>query len=104
MKLLCERGHIREVKGCLDRYRSRFNADQGILEAVAVTAVPLTPQLREKLLDKLRSITGKQVDLQLRLDPSVLGGIRLELEGKQFDGTVRQRLDSLRKTLSDTVI
>lgn len=104
LKLLCERGHIRELRGCCTQYRRRRNEDAGIVEATAVTAVPLTPSLRRKLTDKLESVTGKQIDLQLRVDPSVLGGVRLELEGKQFDGTVRQRLDGLRKTLSDTVI
>ena len=104
LKLLCERGHIREFHGCCAQYRCRRNEDAGVVEATAVTAVPLTPSVRQKLEDKLRAVTGRQIDLQLRVDPSVLGGVRLELEGKQFDGTVRQRLDGLRKTLSDTVI
>ena len=104
LKLLCERGHIRELKGCCTQYRRRRNEDAGIVEATAVTAVPLTPSMRQRIADKLRAVTGKQIDLQLRVDPTVLGGVRLELEGRQFDGTVRQRLDGLRKTLSDTVI
>ena len=41
LKLLCERGHIRALPDCERRYRSRFNADHGILEATAVTASPL---------------------------------------------------------------
>ena len=104
LKLLCERGHIRALPDCERRYRSRFNADHGILEATAVTAAPLRPELREKLTLRLADLTGKRVDLRNRVDPSVLGGIRLEYEGKSLDGTVRQRLDGISKTLSETVL
>ncbi len=104
LKLLCERGHIRSARECIRRYRSRYNRDRGIVEAVAVTAVPLTPALRARLEQKLAQTTGKQISLRNRVDPTVLGGVRLELEGTQLDGTVRRALDGLRKTLSDTVL
>lgn len=104
LKLLCERGHIRELKDCAVQYRRRRNADLGILDAVAITAVPLRDELREKLRARLQTLTGKQVDLQYRTDPAVLGGIRLEYDGKALDGTVRSRLIGIEKTLSETVI
>ncbi|MBQ6281021.1 MAG: ATP synthase F1 subunit delta [Oscillospiraceae bacterium] len=104
LKLLCERGHIRELKDCCVQYRRRRNADLGILDAVAITAVPLRAELQEKLRLRLQTLTGKQVDLQYRTDPSVLGGIRLEYDGKALDGTVRNRLAGIEKTLSETVI
>ncbi|MBQ1409892.1 MAG: ATP synthase F1 subunit delta [Oscillospiraceae bacterium] len=104
LKLLCERGHIRELKDCCIQYRRRRNADLGILDAVAITAVPLQAELQEKLRLRLQTLTGKQVDLQYRIDPSVLGGIRLEYDGKALDGTVRNRLAGIEKTLSETVI
>lgn len=104
LKLLCERHHIRELPNCARRFRQRFNADHGILEASAVTARPLTDAQREKLTARLAGLTGKRVDLENRVDPTVLGGIRLEYEGMELDGTVRARLDGLKKTLSDTVL
>ena len=104
LKLLCEHGRIRQLPDCLCAYRTRFNADNGILEATAITAAPLQEAQKRRLTDKLQSITGKRVDLQVRLDPSLLGGIRLQMDGKELDGTVRGRLDSLRRSLSDTVL
>ena len=104
LKLLCERGHIRELRACARRYRARYNEDHGILEATAVAAVPLRPDLQEKLAKRLSELTGKRVDLRTRTDPSVLGGIRLEYDGVELDGTLRQRLDGIKKTLSETVL
>lgn len=104
LKLLCENGLIRRTGDCLNRFRDRCNSDNGILEATACTAVPMPDALREKLCEKLRAVTGKQIDLRVKLDPAVLSGIRLEMDGRQLDGTVRGRLDSLRRTLSEAVL
>lgn len=104
LKLLCERGIIRQAGDCLRAYRAKHNEEHGILEATAIAAIPLTKDQRQRLQDKLEQITGKRVDLQIRQDPSVLGGIRLQMDGEEFDGTVRGRLDSLRRSLSDTVL
>lgn len=104
LKLLTERGYIREFHGCVEVFRHRYNDDAGILEAVAVTAIPLPEDLREKLIKKLCDTTGKKIDLSERIDPSVLGGIRLEMDGQQLDGTVRHKLNELRHILSDTVL
>ncbi len=42
MKLLCEKGALRELSGCARAYRLRYNQAHGILEATAISAVPLT--------------------------------------------------------------
>lgn len=104
LKLLCENGLIRQTGDCLSRFRGRYNEDNGILEAVAVTAVPMPDALREKLRARLAETTGKQIDLRVKTDPSLLGGIRLETDGLQLDGTVRSRLDGLRRALSEAVL
>ena len=90
----------------LRRIRRMASGGAGLVwaEATAVTAAPLRPELRKKLTLRLADLTGKRVDLQNRVDPSVLGGLRLEYEGKSLDGTVRQRLDGISKTLSETVL
>lgn len=104
LKLLCERGHSRVLSDCTEQFRSRWNEDHGILRATVVTAVKLSPALAERIRARLFGITGKQIDLTERLDPSVLGGVRLEFDGVQLDGTVRGRLAGLEKTLSETVL
>lgn len=104
LKILCEKGDLRQLAGCAQEYRVRFNADHGILAATAVCAVPLSPALREKLVKKLEQTTGKQIDLQVKVDPRVLGGIRLEMDGRQLDGTIKNSIEQLRKQLNETVL
>ena len=64
----------------------------------------LTPEQSQKLQQKLEGFVGKTVELTNRVDPEVLGGIRLDYDGKRVDGTVRNRLDSIHRLLKNTVI
>jgi len=52
MKLLCEKGALRELPGCARAYRLRYNEAHGILEATAVSAVPLTAEQTRRLHEK----------------------------------------------------
>ena len=104
MKILTEKGYIRHFSGCCKVFRERYNNDNGILPVTAVTAVPLSDALRQKLADKLTAITGKTIDLSCRVDPECLGGVRLDYDGKRLDDTVSHRLDAVRGVLKNTVL
>ena len=100
LKILCEKGTLRELSGCARAYRIRYNQAHGILEATAISAVPLTEQQRAALHAKLESLTGKTIDLKTKVDATGLGGIRLDIEGPELDGTVQNRLASLRRDIA----
>ena len=104
MKLLCEEGLLPELFGCVQAYRAQYNADHGIIEATVVSAVPLQDASREKLLAKLAALTGKTVTLKEKVDPSVLGGLRLDMDGKRLDGTVQRRLETMRDEIAGVVM
>ncbi len=104
LKILTEKGYPRYFGDCCKAYRGHYNRDNGILPVTAVTAVPLSAQQTEKLTVKLSSITGKTVELTNRVEPGILGGVRLDYDGKCVDDTVSHRLDAVRSLLKNTVI
>ena len=104
LKILTEKGYIRHFSGCCKVYRQRYNNDNGILPVTAVTAVPLSDALRQKLTDKIATVTGKRVELTCKVDPDCLGGVRLDYDGKRLDDTVTHRLDAVRSLLKNTVL
>ena len=104
LKILTEKGYMRHFSGCCRFYKQQYNEDNGILPVVAVTKLPLSDELRRKLADKLSEVTGKTISLECRVDSECLGGVRLELNGIQVDGTVRHRLQEIRKLLKNTVL
>ena len=104
MKLLTQKGYMRHFSDCCKAYRALYNQDNGILEVVAVTALPLSEGQTVRLKEKLTAITGKTIELNCRVDPACLGGVRLDYDGKRVDGTVKNRLDAIGALLKNTVL
>ena len=104
LKILTEKGYMRYFSDCCDAYTEHYDQDNGILRVDAVSAVELTDAQKEKLMQKLSRITGKEIALRTRIDPAVLGGIRLDYDGQRLDDTVSHRLDAIRDLLNKTVL
>ena len=104
LKLLTEKGCIRQFSHCVETYRACYNEDHNILPVTAVTAVALNAEQTARLTEKLQTVTGKTVELTNRIDPQCLGGVRLELEGRCLDDTLAHRLGSVRQLLKNTVL
>lgn len=104
VKILCEKGTLRELPGCARAFRVKYNQAHGILEATAVTAVPMSADQTARLHEKLEAVTGKTIDLRTKVDAAVLGGIRLDIEGTELDGTVKNRLASLRRSIAGITV
>ncbi len=104
LKLLCERNLLGEYAGCCEEFTRRYNVDHHIAEAVVTSAVTLTAEQMETLKVRLEKMTGKQVSLIQKKDPSVVAGLRVEIEGKQLDGTVQSRLSGISKKLNEVIV
>lgn len=100
-KLLCERGLMFEFAGCVAVYTDHYNQDNHISVAKVTTPVPLTEDQRDRLIEKLKTMTGREIFLQEKTDASLMGGVLLEMDGKRWDNTVKSRLDTLRRMLTD---
>ncbi len=104
LKLLTEKGLLREFRSCYLAYRSCYNEDHGITDAVVVSATDLSEDQQERLRERLQQISGKKVVLHKKVDSAVLGGVRVEMEGRLYDGTVRGRISDLRRKMEETVL
>lgn len=104
LKILTEKGYVCHFQDCCQAYRDLYNRDNGILPVQAISAVALSKEQTQKLTEKLSAVTGKQIYLIHRVDPDVLGGIRLDYDGKRLDDTVSHRLDAVRNLLKNTVL
>ena len=104
LKILTEKGYPRHFSDCCVAYRNRYNQDHGILPVRAVTAVALTESQSARLCEKLQTITGKTIELTNRVEPGVLGGVRLDYDGMRLDDTVSHRMDAITKALKGTVL
>jgi len=82
-----------------EHYRDRH---EGRVQASVTTARKLDADLAEALRAALEQRTKKTIVLNERVDPEVLGGIRVNLGDSVFDGTVRRGLQDMRRSLAAT--
>jgi F-type H+-transporting ATPase subunit delta len=104
LMILLENNLLRGFGSCSRTYRGSYYKDHGIAEATVTSAVALTDEQSDSLKAKLEKISGKRILLRQKVDSSLLGGLRVEIEGKLLDGTVMGRLTDLRKKVSETVL
>jgi len=117
LKSLCERAHgsqtIRNFFAFLidqrrlvafHAIREEFNrlADEaaGRLRAEVRSASPLRDEQRARLVEALARRTGKEIDLKVHVDPSLIGGAIATVGGLVFDGSLRTQLSQLRGSLT----
>ena len=91
MKLLVQKEH------------QRYNEDNGIVEAHVTSAVALTRDELAALRVTLSRISGRQVKLITAVDPSLIGGVRVEMDGRRYDNTIQDRLGRLKRSLTQTL-
>jgi len=99
LSLLLERDRLDQLEGIVNGYRRLLNLAKGRVEAKVVSAAPLEPALAERVRAELRGVSGKDVVMTQDVDPALLGGMLVELEGKIYDGSVRTQLENMKQRI-----
>jgi F-type H+-transporting ATPase subunit delta len=99
VNLLMTRGRMDLLPDIAEAYAADWNDHRGVLQAEAVTAVALGDAQEKSLAAALATASGRGVELVTSVDPEVLGGVRVTMGGRIYDGTVRGRLQGLRRHL-----
>lgn len=92
-------GHARDLPGIISSLVERAASDRKHAVAEVRSAVPLDEDQRKRLASALSKNLGKEVEVKVHVDPSVLGGLSARVGDVVIDGTVRHRLDQLKETI-----
>jgi F-type H+-transporting ATPase subunit delta len=104
LQVLIDRGRMEDVHEIAGAYAGRASSGEHRLAVEAITAVPLGEDLRARLVERLERDTGYGIDLTTSVDPDIVGGLVLRVEGAVLDGSVRRRLETLRESLRHTPV
>ena len=102
--ILCEKRAFYTLPACKKAFDNAYDEAHAIVRATALTAIPMKIRQKKALVAKLSAMTGKTVELENRVDPDLIGGIRLRYGGVQLDDTIASRLETLRKALADAIV
>lgn len=101
LQVLNRKGRLSLLPAVFHAYRSELRERLGLVDVRVRTAAPIPPPLRERLVAALVCFTGgKRPELDEVVDPALLGGLVVELDGKKLDASLAARLRELGAALS----
>jgi F-type H+-transporting ATPase subunit delta len=92
-------GRARDLPAIVDKLVARASSAKNLEVAEVRSAIALTADQETRLAAALANATGKQVNLKVVVDPSVLGGLVATVGDTVIDGTVRTRIEQLKSRL-----
>jgi F-type H+-transporting ATPase subunit delta len=96
---LAETGRIRYVKDVNEAFISLLAERQNRAVATLTTAAAINSGELSDIKKKLEALTGKQVDLEAKVDASLIGGARAQIGSVIYDGTIKNQLAKMRMKL-----
>jgi len=97
LSLLLERHRLSFFPSIAARYRRLLDEAKGRVEAQVVSPDSLGEETLERLRAALKTISRKEVILEAKTDPELIGGVVIHLEGTVYDGSVRSQLEKMRE-------
>ena len=80
-------------------FREKVAARKGVTIARVTSAQPLSADESAKLADALKSSLGKTVEIDADVKPEILGGLIVQVGSRQFDSSIRTKLNSLKTAM-----
>ena len=100
VRLLSSKGRLRLLPQVAEYFQTLVDEHRGIAHAEVITAVPVSDDERQALVQKLSELTGKQVTVELHEEPEIIGGLVARIGDQLIDGSTRTKLLALRRRLA----
>ncbi len=98
--LLAERDRLRQLGAIREVFDALVDRRLGRTRAIVRSAAPLAPDMLAELTRVFGQLTGKQVLAEVTVDPELLAGTIVEIDGRVYDGSLRTQLGKLRQHMA----
>jgi F-type H+-transporting ATPase subunit delta len=101
VKLAASNRRLFAVRDMIKAYRELVARHKGEATAEVTVAEPLKDQHVEALRAALKAVTGKDVDLDVKVDPAILGGLVVKLGSRMVDSSLRTKLNAMKHAMKE---
>ena len=99
LRLVVQKKRTTYIEEMVEAYEVRYREELGILRAEVLVAHEIGPEMEKNLNEVVRKVTGKQPELSIRVDPSLIGGVKLQMGNTILDASTRTKLEELHEEL-----
>ena len=97
--ILIDKGRTKEFGNIIRRYKLLINQSLGFSNGTIFSVKPLSNEQLKTFEEKTGKLIQKNVKLENKTDSTIIGGVRIFIEGKVIDATIRKRLNDLNESL-----
>lgn len=95
VKVLIANNRTNYIKDVLEAFNSLCNEYKGVKEGLIYSAFPLNKETINKIKNKISQIEGMDVELISRIDPSLIGGVKVVINSHVYDGSIKNQLEKM---------
>lgn len=99
--ILVDRDRLRILEEIIEAYQKFLDERLGIVRARVTSAQTLDAAQQKELTARLEKATGKQIRMEVAIDPGLIGGVVAQVGSTIYDGSVRQQLQAFKARLSE---
>jgi F-type H+-transporting ATPase subunit delta len=99
VNILIDRNRLPLLDEIIAEYQRLLDQRMGIVRARVTTAQTLEAGQHRELAARLAEVTGKQVRMEVAVDPALIGGVIAQVGSTIYDGSVRQQLQAFKSRL-----
>ena len=101
LNLLIERKRLGMLSDVCAAYQKLLDEREGIAYASVTAAVELGPEEQNEIAAKLKKLTGKDIRMELHVDPALIGGVVAQVGSTVYDGSLKQQLHAFRNRFTE---
>ena len=94
---LVSKGRLGDIKDILEEYKKLYYIEKNKIDVKGIFASDLSAEQKDALIKKLENSTKKNVNLEVEIDKSLIGGGILKIGDKVIDGSIKSQLASMSK-------
>lgn len=100
LQILAEHGRLDHIEGIRSVFDALLDRERGITRAVIRSATDLSDDIRDEITRAFGAITGRTVLARVDVDPSLIAGVIVEVDGRVYDGSLRTELGKIRQQMA----
>lgn len=98
LQLILGKRRENDLQSIVNSFVDQYNTEKGITDILVTTAVPLTAEMEQQIVQQIQSTSGiKQISLSKKVDPSIIGGYVVEFNNRILDHSVQTNLNSIKR-------
>ena len=95
IKIIIKHNRVNYLEDILEAFNSLCNETQDIVEGLIYSAFPLEESTLQKIKNKISQIENHEVDLITRIDPTLIGGVKVVINSHVYDGSIKNQLEKM---------